>query len=68
MTTKGQNYAFITPDESEEDTENLSEEIIRSRIRRKDYVEIVRFNDFDPWILWLSSQDTWYKFISWYKL
>ena len=61
MTTKGQNYAFITPDESEEDTENLSEEIIRSRIRRLDYVEIVRFNDFDPWILWLSSQDTWYK-------
>ena len=67
MTTKGQNYAFITPDESE-DTENLSEEIIRSRFRRKDYVGIVQFNDFDPWILWLSSQDTWYKFISWYKL
>ena len=37
MTTKGQNYAFITPDE--EDTENKkSEEIIRSRIRRKDYI------------------------------
>ena len=50
---------FITP--NEEDTKNLIEEIIRSRIRRKDYVEIVRFNDFDPWILWLSSQDTWYK-------
>ena len=55
MTSKSQHYAFITPDESEEDTENLSEEIIRSKIRRKDYVEIVRFNDFDPWILWLSS-------------
>ena len=26
MTTKGQNYAFITPDESENDNENLSEE------------------------------------------
>ena len=26
MTSKSQNYAFITPDESEEDTENLSEE------------------------------------------
>ena len=26
MTTKGQNYAFITPDESEDDNENLSEE------------------------------------------
>ena len=61
MTSKSQNYAFITSDDSEEDIENLSEEIIRSRIRRKDYVEIVRFNDFDPWILWLSSQDTWYK-------
>ena len=34
MTSKSQNYAFITPDESEEDTENLSEEIIRSKIRR----------------------------------
>ena len=55
MTSESQNYAFITPDASEEDTENLSEEIIRSKIRRKDYVEIVRFNDFDPWILWLSS-------------
>ena len=26
MTTKGQNYAFITPAESEDDNENLSEE------------------------------------------
>ena len=61
MTYKSQNYAFITPDESEEDTENLSEEIILSWNHRRDYVEIVRFNDFDSWILWLSSQDTWYK-------
>ena len=26
MTTKGQNYAFFTHDESEDDNENLSEE------------------------------------------
>ena len=26
MTTKGQNYAFITPAESKDDNENLSEE------------------------------------------
>ena len=55
--SESQSYAFITPDESEGDTENLSEEIIPSGKRRKDYVEIGRFDDLDPWILWLSSQD-----------
>ena len=57
MTSKSQNYAFITPDEPEDDTENLSEEIIPSGKRRKDYVEIGRFDTLDPWIRWLSSQD-----------
>ena len=57
MTSKSQNYAFITPDEPEDAIENLSEEIISSGKRRKDYVEISRFDDLDPWILWLSSQD-----------
>ena len=60
MTSKSQNYSFITTDESEEETEKLSEEIIPHG-NRKDYVEIARFDDFDPWILWLSSQDTWSK-------
>ena len=57
MTSKSQNYAFITPEEPKDDTENFSEEIISSGKRRKDYVEIGRFDNFDPWIRWLSSQD-----------
>ena len=57
MASKSPNYTFISRDDSEEDTENLSEELIPNWNHRQDYVEIARFDDFDPWILWLSSHD-----------
>ena len=60
MASESQNYTFIASDESEENNENLSEEF-PSENRFKDYVEIVRFDSVDPWILWLSAQDTWTK-------
>ena len=60
MASKSQYYAFIAPDESDEDNENLSD-LSEKGDNRKDYVEIVRFNDFDAWVLWFSAQDTWRK-------
>ena len=60
MASKSQNYTFIASDESDENNETLSEEFPSEKCF-KDYVEIVRFDDIDHWILWLSAQDTWSK-------